>query len=171
MKRRITNLAFISLVVLISIVFTMTSPAYADGAVQISGEGNFDDGSCEPNPDYHFASILTGDLDGCLYAKVESAKCSSGGVYQERGENLFVGTYNEFAGTFEATYHFVAKFEVCDVETATFGGAEFHGRCHHPIKEGSGTGVFEGVTGRLDFKDNVVDGEVINFPYRGHLKK
>jgi hypothetical protein len=32
--------------------------------------------------------------------------------------------------------------------------------------KGSGEGVFEGATGRLDFKDDVSVG---NFPYRGHL--
>jgi hypothetical protein len=32
--------------------------------------------------------------------------------------------------------------------------------------EGSGTGIFEGVSGQLFFKDDVVTGE---FFYRGHL--
>ena len=32
---------------------------------------------------------------------------------------------------------------------------------------GSGEGAFAGVTGRLDFKDDVENG---CFPYRGHLK-
>ncbi|MDI3285224.1 hypothetical protein [Polyangium sp. 15x6] len=34
---------------------------------------------------------------------------------------------------------------------------------------GSGTGVFEGVRGRLDFKDDV-DAVPIRFLYRGHLR-
>jgi hypothetical protein len=37
----------------------------------------------------------------------------------------------------------------------------------HPIVEGSGTGILEGVTGRLYFKDDVEAG---TFPYRGHLQ-
>ena len=41
------------------------------------------------------------------------------------------------------------------------------GRCQHLVLEGSGTGVFGGVTGRLDFKDDVEAG---NFPYRGQLR-
>ena len=44
---------------------------------------------------------------------------------------------------------------------------EILGRCQHPIVAGTGTGVFEGVTGRLDFKDVV---EIPNYSYRGHFK-
>ena len=40
------------------------------------------------------------------------------------------------------------------------------GVCQHPIIVGSGTGGFEGVTGRVDFKDDVVTGD---YPYRGHI--
>jgi hypothetical protein len=40
---------------------------------------------------------------------------------------------------------------------------EMVGRCQHPIIEASGTGVFEGLTGRLDIMDDVAAG---NFPYR-----
>jgi hypothetical protein len=32
--------------------------------------------------------------------------------------------------------------------------------------KGSGEGVFEGATGRLDFKDDIDAG---NYPYRGHF--
>jgi hypothetical protein len=35
------------------------------------------------------------------------------------------------------------------------------------MRPGSGKGIFEGVTGRLDVKDDVT---VRNFPYRGHLR-
>jgi hypothetical protein len=45
-------------------------------------------------------------------------------------------------------------------------GSEVRGRCEHPIVAGSGTGGFEGATGRIDFKDDVVAGE---FLYRGHI--
>jgi hypothetical protein len=81
------------------------------------------------------------------------------------GREYFVGTYNEEAGTFWTTYKFEAKFEDCS-EDGSYLGMEIFGRCQHPIVKGSGTGVFEGVTGRLDFKDDIAAG---NFPYRGHL--
>ena len=46
-------------------------------------------------------------------------------------------------------------------------GAEIFGRCQHPIVAGSGTGVFNGVTGQMNFKDDIEAG---NFPYRGQLR-
>ena len=76
------------------------------------------------------------------------------------GTELFVDS--EGAGTFETTYRFEAKYEDVD----TLSGEQF-GRCQHPIIEGSGTSIFEGVTGQLFFKDDVEAG---TFPYRGHLQ-
>ena len=137
------------------------------GATQISGVGFFDEaGECDLETyGADFALLLTGDLAGCLFAFVESFDCSPSGTYREEGRELFVGTYNGIYGTFETTYKFAAKYEGCSDEG--FVGAEIFGRCQHPIQAGSGEGVFEGVTGRLDFKDNVETGEL---PYRGHLR-
>ena len=56
-------------------------------------------------------------------------------------------------GTFATTYKFSSKWAP-DVST----GSEVHGRCQHPIVAGSGTGGFAGVTGRVDFKDDVATG-------------
>ena len=176
MKRRLTILALIVLAVLISAALTVTSSAYAGRATQISGIGEFDlEGKCLLGADLgspDFANRLTGDLDGCFYAYVKTAECSAGGIYRERGTNLFVGKYKEKAGTFEATYQFMAKFATCEVidGVPTPGGDEFFGRCHHPIIADSGTADFAGVTGRLDFEDNVELGQLVNFPYRGHLR-
>ena len=68
----------------------------------------------------------------------------------------------ESEGTFATTYKFESKWDP-DVST----GSEVHGRCQHPIVAGSGTGGFEGATGRVDFKDEVTTGQ--NF-YWGHIK-
>ena len=105
---------------------------------------------------------MTGDLEGCLYTFVETAESSPSGTYRETGTEPFVGSYLGGAGTFETTYRFEAKYE----DVANLAG-EIFGRCQHPIVEGSGTGIFEGVSGRLDFKDDVETG---NFLYRGHLR-
>ena len=105
---------------------------------------------------------MTGDLEGCHYVFVETARCSAGGAYNETGTETFVGLYNGAPGTFETTYRFTAKYTDC----ANLVG-EIVGRCQHPITAGSGEGVFEGVTGRLDFKDDI---EMGNFPYRGHFR-
>ena len=104
---------------------------------------------------------MTGSLQGCHYVFIEYSKCLPNGVYMETGTETFVGSYGGLFGSFRTTYRFEAKYEDC----STFAG-EVVGRCQHPIIEGSGTGVFEGVTGRIDMKDNV---EEVNFPYRGHL--
>jgi hypothetical protein len=62
--------------------------------------------------------------------------------------------------SFQTTYKFEAKYEGCAADGA-YISAELKGRCQHPIVEGSGTGVFEGVTGRLDMKDDIEAG---NYP-------
>ena len=154
------------------IVFTVTvalmlataSPALAEGATQISGVAFFDEAdACDSGSvGADYALIMTGDLEGCLYTFVETAESSPSGTYRETGTELFVGSYLDGSGTFETTYRFEAKYE----DVANLAG-EIFGRCQHPIVEGSGTGVFEGVTGILFFKDDVEEG---NFPYRGHLQ-
>ncbi len=174
MKRRLTILALTALAVvaLNSVVLAVPAPALAGGATQIAGTGFFDDvvnpqcpldavtGPAGQSPD--FANIMEGDLEGCLYVFVETAESSPSGTYRETGTEIFIGWYNGEAGTFRTTYQFEAKYE--DVDNLV---GEIFGRCQHPIVAGSGTGVFDGVTGRLDFKDDIEAG---NFPYRGHLR-
>ena len=139
------------------------SPALAGGATQISGVGFYADEQTCDDPEgvgADYALILTGDLEGCLYAFVETAKSSPSGTYRETGTEVFVAS--DGSGTFETTYRFEAKYE----DVANLAG-EIFGRCQHPIVEGSGTGIFEGVSGRLFFKDEVETGL---FFYRGHLR-
>ena len=135
------------------------------GATQISGIGYFDlNGECN-DPEGQGSSYnltMTGDLEGCHYIFIESSSCSAGGAYAERGTETFVGAYGGTTGTFRTTYLFTATYEDCPTLTG-----EVVGRCQHPIIAGSGEGVFEGVTGRLDFQDDIEAG---NFPYRGHLR-
>ena len=84
------------------------------------------------------------------------------GIYLESGREVFVGSLNGGpTGLFATTYKFESKWDP-DVST----GREVRGRCQHPIIVGSGTGGFDGATGRLDFKDVVADGSYL---YRGHV--
>ena len=107
--------------------------------------------------------VLTGSLEGCLYTKVISSKETPGGVYLESGEEVFTGSLDDGpAGTFEMTYKFESKFD-------PDSGMQLHGRCQHPIVEGSGTGGFEGATGRLNFKD-IIGPLATTYDYRGHLQ-
>jgi hypothetical protein len=139
-----------------------------NGATQISGVGLYADAAdCDyPGEGADFALNLSGDLEGCLFVFVEEYECSPSGTYREKGKEYFVGTYKGESGSFWTSYKFESKFEGCS-EEGFFLGAEIFGRCQHPIVKGSGDGIFDGVTGRLDFKDDVETG---TFPYRGHLK-
>lgn len=138
------------------------------GAIQISGVGFYaTTGECDyVTPPADYVIKMTGDIEGCHYVFIEDFECSPSGTYREEGKELFVGTYKGQSGTFWTTYKFEAKYEGCS-GTGSPLGAEIFGRCQHPIVKGSGTGVFVGVTGRLDFKDDIEAG---NFPYRGHLQ-
>jgi hypothetical protein len=137
----------------------------AAGNTQISGVGFYATPAECPLPlNAAYAVKMTGDLQGCLYAFIDEYECSPSGTYREQGREHFVGTYNGQTGEFWTTYKFEAKFEDC-VAGAPLG-PEIFGRCQHPLVAGSGTGVFAGVTGRLDMKDDIEAG---NFPYRGHI--
>ncbi|MDX1450889.1 MAG: hypothetical protein R3246_17700 [Acidimicrobiia bacterium] len=116
--------------------------------------------------------LTEGNLQGCWYTVVDDWKFSpnedaSPVVYLEWGREVFDGQLLDDdgavigSGTFETTYRFSSKW------TDATLAVEIHGRCQHPLVAGSGTGVFEGMTGRVDFKDDVVTGDL---NYRGHLK-
>jgi len=112
-----------------------------------------------------YATKMTGDLEGCYYVWIDEYHCSGDGNYFEKGHELFVGTYKGQPGSFQTTYRFVAKFPGC--KDGGPMGIEIFGLCQHPIVEGSGDGVFAGVTGILHFWDNIPAGK---FPYRGQLR-
>ncbi len=135
--------------------------------VPISGDSVYaETGECDyPSQGADYALRMSGDLEGCLYAFIDDFQCAGDGNYSEQGRELFVGTYKGHPGTFRTTYTFEAKFEGC--ENGSYSGAEISGGCHHPIVEGSGTGIFKGVTGVMDFVDNV---KTLHFPYTGYLK-
>ena len=166
MKRRFTisALTALTMMVLITAVLAGPSPMQDGGATQISGIGFFDlSGQCT-DPEGQgsdYALTMTGDFTGCHYVFVESFKCSPGGAYTETGTETFVGTYNGVDGTFRTNYVFTATYLDCPNLLG-----EIAGRCQHPIIDGSGTGIFAGVRGRFDMKDDVEAGD---FPYKGHL--
>jgi hypothetical protein len=146
------------------VVIGIAAPASA-AMSQVRGDAYYDtDGSVcvEPPEGFEiFVSIdplvLDGDLEGCLWTEAGASRSTPSGVFLEEGREVFEGTYlGGDPGTFATTYRFESKW---DVE-----GNEIHGRCQHPIVAGSGTGGFEGVSGRLFFKDAPPE-----YFYRGHL--
>lgn len=140
------------------------SVAASDGVTQVAGDAvlaTVGDAPCDDaaHAGADYALAMTGDLVGCIYGTITHSAFHPSGTYQERADEVFVGDYGALSGTFGLTEHFTAKFD-----TDTF--AQIFGRCQHPIVDGSGTGDFSGVGGRLDFKDDVNAGTAA---YRGHL--
>jgi hypothetical protein len=165
MEQKMGRLAALAVLV-VGLSVALAAPASA-GTIQISGVAV--PGQCPaPPPGYEeFVDlpplVMTGSLKGCLYTNVLTAKDNGApsGVYQERGEEIFVGSLNGGTeGTFGTTYKFTGQWD------PDLSGSEVRGRCEHPIVAGSGTGGFEGATGRIDFKDDVAAGV---FLYRGHI--
>ena len=161
MRRTILLMATMALTLLVA-----SGVALAGGATQISGVATYaDPGECV-DPEGAGATYvpldMTGDLEGCLYTFVDedATQSSPSGTYRETGYEIFVAS--DGSGTFMTTYRFEGKYNLA--------GEEIFGRCQHPIVEGSGTGVFEGVSGILLFKDVIEAGEDPYFPYRGHLR-
>lgn len=138
--------------------------AGAAGASQVSG--SIAGEPCDSPPadfsPYDYSFPVNGDLDGCVYGVITSSRFHEGsGTYQEVADEIFVGTYGNLEGSFEMTENYTAKVGADNVTGLYFA------RCKHPIKTGSGTGDFDGVTGRLDFKDDTVAGTTT---YTGHLR-
>lgn len=158
----------LALTIALAAMMALAVPASAggNGATQISGIG-FPDvhGKCDALP-FDYAIVMTGDLEGCVYGVIiEKGTQGPGpsGVYKERANETFVGSYKGHEGTFRMTENFHGKFDLAS-------GNEIFGFCKHPIVRGSGTEDFEGVRGRLDFRDEVDDPADVYFPYKGHLR-
>ena len=157
-----------------ALLIVLVAPASAARATQIGGAGHvIGDPAGGPAQGCADQGVFTlklddGSLRGCWYTTwidPDSIHDNPSGTWRERGEETFVGDYYDpdgswvGFGTFSTTYHFTGKFD---------GDGEIFGRCQHPIVAMSGTGVFEGITGRVDFKD--VDPAAGLLEYRGHIK-
>ena len=155
------------LAVIFPSVLIANPPTAGAATNQVQGPANYNAGQC-PNPPVGYEAftdydglLLEGSLEGCLYTDVETTKETPSGVFIETGEEVFIGSLEGGpVGTFTTTYRFEGKFDA--------SGAEIHGRCQHPIVEGSGTDGFEGAKGRLNFKDIIED--PITYVYRGHIR-
>ena len=168
MRTTMHRWALLGVVMACLMAMGLVAPANAAGTTQISGSGSYETekNECGDAPDGfddYPGLIVKGDLDGCIFTDVLTARDlgAPSGIYLETGREMFVGTVNGVEGTFQMAYRFESKWNP-DVLT----GPEVHGRCQHPIVAGSGTDVFAGVTGRLDFKDEVSTGMYF---YRGHI--
>ena len=170
MRTKVGRMALLCLVMGSMLGMGLVAPVHATGTLRISGSGYYDDaaGTECGVPPAEFSSypglVLSGDLVGCLFTDVQGAKFheAPSGIYIETGRELVVASLNGAPeASFETTYRFESKW---DPDAAS--GVEVMGRCQHPLTAGSGTDVFMGATGRLDFKDEVSTGL---FYYRGHI--
>lgn len=155
----------LALVLLASVLLALPAPAHA-GQAHLDGTAFLQTSPGAPCPapppayDSYPPIVMSGSLEGCWYTHVDTSRITPGDVYLEVGRELFVGRLDGgLPGTFTTTYKFEAKLNA--------DGTERSGRCEHPIVSGSGTGGFEGATGRVDFKDIIED--PIYYVYRGHI--
>lgn len=165
------KLSTMMVVIALSILTALAAPVSAGGTTQISGDGvvlGFG-AACGPDgetsdPNGVTIELTAGDLVGCWFTdEITYFQQNPSGTVQERGRETFK-VYNdddELVGSFNTTYKFTGKF------LPDF--TEVHGRCQHPIVAGSGTGIFEGVTGRVDFKDIDPENGLGILEYRGHI--
>jgi len=106
---------------------------------------------------------MTGSFEGCWWIDTFETKSDPDKAhYVATGTEHFTGWLGSAFGTFFTTYRFTAK---TDGPWPT--SAEIHGRCHHPVTEG--TGAFAGISGELSFHD-VVDVSPPYYPYWGNLR-
>ena len=115
-------------------------------------------GSCGTNNDGY---AMEGALVGCWWVDTFDVKPhpAQAGMLAH-GKEHFIGCLGTVCGSFETTYTYTARFD---------GATELHGRCHHPLTEGKGTGGFAGARGELSFTD-VVDAEPFFYPYWGNIQ-
>ena len=166
MRTKVQRVALLGMLMGALLGTGLTAPVSAVGTMQVGGDAEYDTTVCDSPPEgfAHYPGLrLTGSLEGCLYTGVPDSRSTPSGGYIETGHEMFVGSLNGGAtGTFTTNYRFQGKYEVPDFTV------EIHGRCQHPIAAGSGTGGFEGATGRLDFKDFI--GDTVTYVYRGHIE-
>ena len=147
--------------VLLALALPSTVGAAGSGARAVRGI-QLEYGSCGENSDGY---EMTVDLVGCWWiTDFQSTTPDSHHNVRATGTELFVGWIGDRYGSFETRFQYTAKM---DGPWAT--SPEIHGRCHHPIKPGSGTGDFVGITGELSFKDDL-SGPTPQYPYWGNVR-
>ena len=148
---------FVSVAVATAMIFVVAPPASASPVVMGLQTVNAAGDSCtDATADY----TMDGGLLGCWWIDSITPDPEDPASYTPSGTAVFSGTEHftgcvnsdgdavcdtdEPFGTFSTTFTFTTKFDA---------DGEVHGRCNHPIV--SGTEGFEGITGVLNFTDDV----------------
>lgn len=148
---------FVLVAVGIAMLAVVAPPAGASPVVRGLQTVNAAGDACTEAADY----TMDGGLIGCWWIDTITPDPFDPASYGPSGNAMFSGTEHftgcvnsdgdavcdpgEPSGTFNTTFTFTAKFDA--------DGNEVHGRCNHPIV--SGTGGFDGVTGVVNFTDDV----------------
>lgn len=147
----------ITIVAMVAALAPSIALAGGRGATIVRGIQN-EYGSCGPNGDGY---LMEGSLTGCWWVLTFDVKpMPVQGTVLATGVEHFEGCLGNVCGTFDTTYTYTARFD---------GSTELHGRCHHPITAGTGTGGFAGARGVLSFTD-VVDQDPFFYPYWGNIQ-
>ena len=165
MRHRITILTLVASLLLIAQPAGATTNLVS-GSQALASPGDAAGAACIANDPVAggspFIFTMSGSLNGCWYAVDFIDKFQDNGTLQETGHEVFVGCLDrggdgscsgDPTGTLSFWYVFTAKFD-----PVTFD--EIKGRCHHLVYDGSGD--FEGASGIVNFKDDVV-AEVANY--------
>lgn len=147
----------LAVVVLALATLGLTVPAQASsGSTVVTGlQAYVGEGECYDSG-FIVSYEMTGGLLGCWYiTSIDSEVGHPGGTVKVAGTERFIGCIDADgsgvcdgeSGTFDTTFTYTGKYT---------GEVYSHGRCHHPIT--SGTGVFAGAKGLINFHDNVDDG-------------
>ena len=176
-----TTRAMLVLVVAVAVMFGVLSPASA-GRTKTEISGNAVPSLCNDGQGVG-AIELTGDLEGCLTFFPKKATCTElngFALYEERGRETFVGSFQGEDGEFRTRYTLAATYaegscEAIDAALAGEGDFPFDkqltGGCDHYVF--GKTGAFAGMRGLITFYDIIPDPGVSgasNFFYSGHLR-
>lgn len=155
-RRRIIGLAASALLVL-----ALFAPNAGAGTLRetISGTATLSD--CNGNEGVG-GLAFEGDLEGCLSFNPRFYECTElngFALYEERGTEIFRGTYKGARGVFRTTYTLAATYEAGSCAGFDAGnppyGSQLTGGCDHAI---IGTrGVFQGLSGNFNIFDIIDD--------------
>lgn len=180
-----TTRALLVLVVAVAVTFGVLTPASAKnggGGTRTTISGDAVPSLCNDGAGVG-AIELTGDLEGCLIFFPTAAECTElngFALYEERGKEEFIGSYQGEDGTFRTRYTLAATYaegSCAAIDAALAGEADFPfdkqltGGCDHRIK--GKTGAFKGLNGLITFHDIIPEPGVSgasNFFYEGYLR-
>jgi hypothetical protein len=143
------------------VVLVGASPANAGATVVRGTQTPVGSGPCF-HPEADFSTVMSGSLVGCWWGTFVLDNETPSGVITAHGNETFAGCLDtnldgncagEPTGTFGTSYTFTSKYDA--------NGAEIHGRCQHPV--GDGTGGFSGASGVINFTDDVTLGVAYYF--------